>query len=120
MVAGCTRKTQTMEFKADGSDNAVYNLFDDSTYVLLVENSISQTGTVRVSGDTLFLLKDVEYYITMNPEVLFILESDSICRLEIKENQIQIAEIDTSALAFSKTKYYKKDCELLKIIPNSR
>lgn len=118
--AGCIRKTQTIEFKAAGGENAVYNLFADSIYVLMIDNSISQTGTVRVSGDTLFLLEDVEYDVTMTHEVLFVLESDSICRLEVKENQIQIAEIDTSALAFSKTKYYKKDCELLKIIPNSR
>lgn len=73
VVAGCTRKTLTMEFKADGGDNVVYNLFADSTYVLLIDNIISQKGSVRVSGDTLFLLKDVEYNVTLNPEVLFIL-----------------------------------------------
>lgn len=106
-----------MEFKAGGTEGAVYNVFDDSTYSVLVEDSVAETGNVSVNGDTLFLLKNVKYNITHNPEVLFLVEDDSICRLELKEqpgpHRVRVLASDFEVQDIYE--YFKKDCEVLKV-----
>ncbi|SHH38488.1 hypothetical protein SAMN04488109_3960 [Chryseolinea serpens] len=106
-----------MEFKVGGTEGAVYNLFDDSSYSVLVEDSVTETGNVSVNGDTLFLLKDVKYNITNNPEVLFLVEDDSICRLELKEKPGPhgVRDLPGDFEVQDIYEYFKKDCEVLKV-----
>lgn len=114
---GCTGRMLTMEFKATGTEGAVYHLFDDSTYSVLVDDSVAETGKVRVNGDTIFLLKDVHYNITNNPEILFLVEDDSICRLELREKQSHGKIAPASDFEMLDIYgYFKKDCVVLKVI----
>lgn len=110
-----------MEFKNGGTEGSVYNLFDDSTYSVLIHDNVTETGKVRMNGDTLFLLKDVTYNITNNPEVLFLVEEDSICSLELNEKQILLEanEMTSDFEMLNIYEYFKKDCGALKIIHNN-
>lgn len=120
-LMGCARRTLTMEFKNGGTEGSVYNLFDDSTYSVLIHDNVTETGKVRMNGDTLFLLKDVTYNITNNPEVLFLVEEDSICSLELNEKQILLEanEMTSDFEMLNIYEYFKKDCGALKIIHNN-